>query len=63
MITREELYRGFGPMLIEAFALIVKDEINILRANHGLPDRTNQQIMDALKNKLDTLSTYNWMDF
>ena len=60
--NREELYRKFGPKLIEAIVLIIKDEINILRAEHGLPARTNQQIMNAIDNKLDTISDYEWMN-
>ena len=37
-----------------AFALIVMDEINILRAQHGLADRTPAQLKNALRNRLDT---------
>lgn len=62
MITRQELYRMFGPILIEAIVLIIKDEINILRTQASLPERTNQQIIDAIEAKLSTLSKYNWMD-
>jgi len=61
MATRDELYRAFGPMLLEALACIIKDEINLLRAQHGLAARTNQQIMDAIDAKLQTLSEYDWM--
>lgn len=61
-ITREELYRCFGPILLEAIVLIVKDEINILRVQAGLPERNNQQIIDAIETKLSTLPKYNWMD-
>ena len=35
-----------------AFAEIVLDEFNILRSQHGLPDRTLAQIKTALRNKL-----------
>ncbi len=59
---REELYRKFGPMLLEAVVLVVKDEINILRTEVGLPPRDNEQIMIAVNNKLDNLSSYNWME-
>lgn len=62
MITREKLYQMFGPLLIEAIVLIIKDEINILRTNASLPERTNQQIIDAIEAKLATLQKYNWMD-
>ena len=37
-----------------AFALIVMDELNILRAQHGLADRTPAQLKTALRNRLDT---------
>lgn len=62
MIARDELYRKFGPILIEALVLIIKDEINLLRTEHGLSERTNQQLMDAIENKLNNLSLYDWMN-
>ena len=40
-LTREEIFRRFGPKIIEAVVLVIKDEINILRAEHGLAARTN----------------------
>ena len=61
-MTRDELYSMFGPKLMEAIALIIKDEINILRAQHGLADRTNQQIIDALETKLGSITNYDWME-
>ena len=36
-----------------AFALTVLDEINILRAEHGLSARTASQLKTALRNKLN----------
>lgn len=62
MITREELYRMFGPKLIEAIVLIIRDEINLLRAQHSLPERTNQDIINALENKLSGIPDYDWMN-
>lgn len=38
--------------LFRAFAIIVKDEINILRAQHGLPPRTLGQLRTAIRNSL-----------
>lgn len=61
MAIREELFRRFGPLLIEALVLIIKDEINILRTQAGLPERTNEQIINAISNKLNTLELYPWM--
>ncbi len=61
-MSREELYKKFGPMLMEAVVLVIKDEINLLRAFAGLQERTNQQIINAVSNKLSTLTKYDWMD-
>jgi len=61
-MTRQELYRMFGPMLIEAVVLVVKDEINTLRNIAGETERTNEQIITALENKLSTITKYDWMD-
>lgn len=61
-MTREELYRKFGPLLIEAIVLIIKDEINILRTELGLPERTNEQIRIAVSDKLFSLPKYDWMN-
>lgn len=42
-----------NPLLLRALADIIKDEINILRALHGLPDRTLSQLRTAIQNKID----------
>lgn len=60
-MTREELYRMFGPKLVEVLVLIIKDEINILRAEHSLSARTDQDLINAIETKLGTLSDYDWM--
>lgn len=39
--------------IMTAFASILVDEINILRAEHGLPDRTLQQFKTAILNRID----------
>lgn len=41
--------------LWKAFALVVLDEFNSLRAEHGLAARTVDQLKQAIKNKLDLL--------
>jgi len=61
-MNRDELYEKFGPLLIEAITLIIKDEINILRIQHGLSERSNEQIITAISNKLTELSRYDWLD-
>ena len=62
MANRESLYIRFGPQLIEALALVIRDEINVLRVLAGKSERTKQQIIDAVSNKLDTLQEYDWME-
>lgn len=61
MSDREDLYKKFGPKLIEAIVLIIKDEINILRGKAGLVERTNAQMITAIYNKLDSLGQYDFM--
>jgi len=61
MATREELYRAFGPKLIESMLLLFLDEINILRAAALLPARTIQQVTDGLDAKLAAVTDYDWM--
>lgn len=40
-------------LVLRAFADITKDEINILRAQHGLAPRTLTQLKTAIKNRID----------
>ena len=40
--------------VLRAFAEVVMDEINILRGQHALADRTLSQLVTAIKNKIDT---------
>lgn len=60
-MTREELGRTFGPLQNEAIVLVIKDEINLLRIEAGLPERTDTQVMAAIANKLNSLELYDWM--
>ncbi|MEI6809857.1 MAG: hypothetical protein WCN95_14155, partial [bacterium] len=57
---REGLYQQFGPRLIEAVVLTMKDEINVLRTKAGLPERTDEQVLDAICAKLGTVQDYDW---
>lgn len=41
----------FDPVL-KAFALVVLDEINLLRVNAGLTERTKEQLKQAINSKL-----------
>jgi hypothetical protein len=60
-MTRDELYRYFGPRLIDALAQVMLDEINLLRTKAGLSLRTEQQAIDAIANKLTSIQKYDWM--
>lgn len=61
MNKRSEVLQLFGPKLIEALALDILNELNILRAKHGLPPRTKLQVYDALMNQANHLPDYDWM--
>jgi len=62
MGQRDEIMQTFGPLLKEAIALVVFDEINSLRAFAGLTPRTTPQLLTALTAKLQTLQPYDWME-
>ena len=42
------------PLVLRSFADVVKDEINILRTLHSLPDRTLSQLKDAIQARVDS---------
>lgn len=42
----------YQAQVLRAFMLLMIDELNILRAQHGLADRTPLQLRNAIKNKI-----------
>ena len=46
-----DIEQKFDPTL-KAFALVILDEINLLRTQHSIPVRTIAQLKNAVKNKL-----------
>lgn len=62
MADREDTYRKFGPIILEALCLVLLEEINKLRIGQGLPQITEQDILDALNNHLEELEPYAWME-
>lgn len=62
MITRDEAYRKFGPILLESMCLVLLEQINALRKNQGMPEITEQNIIDSLMNHCSELLPYDWMD-
>lgn len=61
MAGRNETYRKFGPILLEAVCLVIHDQINLLRQEQGMPNITEQDILDNLNNHLSSLPPYDWM--
>ena len=56
--TRESAKNGLlgfdsRSLLMRAFADIIREELNVLRALHSLPDRTLAQLRNAMGNKVD----------
>jgi len=62
MAKRDEVMSTFGPKLIEALALMLLDEINILRSKAGLSPRTLNQVFDQITNHHGDLPNYEWMN-
>jgi len=61
MAQRDELFRHFGPILLEAMVLVLLEQINVLRENQGMPEITEQELIDSLNNHLGELQPYDWM--
>jgi len=52
-VGEDIILRAFGPEGFKAVCLILLDEINILRAEAGLPARTLSQVLIALGDKIE----------
>jgi len=61
MPQRDDIMASFGPILLESVALVVLDQINLIRQELSLPQRTKQQLLDEISNHLSTLPQYDWM--
>lgn len=61
MADRNDTYRCFGPILLESLCLVLLNHINQLRNNQGMPEITEQDIIDELNNHLTELEPYDWM--
>jgi hypothetical protein len=60
-MTKGELFQKFGPKLLDAIMQFNISENNILRAKLGLPEKTEEQIIDTIAEKLEKISDYQWM--
>lgn len=61
MADRNETFQKFGPILLEAACLVIVELQNELRRNQGMPEVTEQDILDNLNNHLNELQPYDWM--
>lgn len=61
MAKRDELFKKFGPILLEAFAIMILEEVNRIRQHVGMPQITKQQVLDEINNHLSELEPYDWM--
>ncbi len=62
MAKRDDLYRKFGPVLIEAIVLVTLEEVNRVRTALSLPPVTDDALMDAIEAKLTAAQKYSWPD-
>lgn len=61
-MTNDELYKKFGPKLIDVLVQVILEDINLLRAKVGLPLQTNKQVVDVISDKLENMADYVWMN-
>lgn len=61
MPKRDDLFRQFGPLLIEAIVDFLLDNVNTLRRNQGMPEITKDEYLTQLLNHLTELEPYDWM--
>lgn len=61
MPDRNDTFQKFGPILLEAACLVIIDLQNELRRNQGMPEITEQDVIDLLNNHLGELEPYDWM--
>lgn len=61
MALRDELFRKFGPLLLEAITDFLLDEVNALRQEQGHPKITKDDYLLLLSNHVTELPDYDWM--
>ena len=61
MTTREQLYRKFGPLLLEALTRTLVKQINYIRTQLALSPITAAEFIDELETELTELPEYDWM--
>ncbi|GAI04818.1 unnamed protein product [marine sediment metagenome] len=61
MANRNDTFRKFGPILLEATLQTLIERSNELRKEQGMPEITMQDIMDDINNHITELQPYDWM--
>lgn len=61
MSQRDDTFAKFGPILLEASILVQVELYNKLARNQGMPEVTEQDLVDSLNNHLSELEPYAWM--
>lgn len=61
MTKRDELYRKFSPILIEALFDQILAELNELRTALNKPPITKDAFLSIVEKNLHTIVPYNWM--
>jgi hypothetical protein len=61
MTLRDNTYLQFGPLLLEAIADAVLEQLNELRTDLGKPTITKAAFLGTLNNNLNHLPPYDWM--
>lgn len=62
MAQRDDLFRKFGPLLLEALIMAIIEEQNEHRRARGWPDITVQEVVDRMENHITELVPYDWME-
>lgn len=62
MAERDELFRKFGPLLLETIVIMVVQETNRLRTELGMQLITKEMFFDEINNHLSEVLPYDWMD-
>ena len=62
MTLRDDTFRRFGPILLEALCLVLLDYQNELRQEQGMKLLTMDDVLLKLENHLSELQPYDWME-
>jgi len=62
MTQRDDLFKKFGPMLLEALIRTSVEESNRIRRQIGMGEITPQDVLDQINNHLSELEPYDWMN-